>query len=74
MFVLYTFGAIRFLSAMFTNYGKHSGTISKNISSLFMTRDELVRVDLLTIALLEASHIFLDLKEILQRHFFDSPE
>lgn len=59
---------------MFTNYGKHSGTISKNISSLFMTRDELVRVDLFTIALLEASHIFLDLKEILQRHFFDSPE
>lgn len=40
---------------------KHSGTISKNISSLFMTRDELVRVDLFTIALLEASHIFRDL-------------
>lgn len=57
MFVLYTFGAIRFLSAMFTNYGKHSGTISKNISSLFMTRDELVSLDLFPIVFFETLHI-----------------
>ena len=64
VFVLYTLSAIRFLSAMFRNYRKHSGTISKNISSLFMTRlfvlaDELVIMALLSIRLVGLFNIII---------------
>lgn len=61
MFVLYIFGVIRFLLVIFINYGKYFGIISKNILSLFMIWDELVRVDLFIIVLLEVLYIFLEL-------------